>query len=69
MMGCLVVKIGLVEMFLECFAVAGLTQRVMVATIVSYGNTLNLFLTSEIDSVESIEVHAPFPKCRHTPVA
>ena len=56
------------RMFLECFAVAGLTQWVMEATFVSSGNTLDLFLTSEVDRVGSIEVHAPFPKCRHTPV-
>ena len=56
------------RMFLECFAAAGLTQWVMEATFVSSGNTLYLFLTSEVDRVGSIKVHASFPKCRHTPV-
>ena len=31
-------------------------------------NTLDLFLISEVDRVRSTEVHAPFPKYRHTPV-
>ena len=39
------------RMFLDCFALAGLTQWVLEAMFISSGNTLDLFMTSEFDRV------------------
>ena len=54
------------RLFLDCLVSAGLTQWVMEGTFVSSGNVLELFLTSEIDRVGSVEVLAHFPSvCTH----
>ena len=56
------------RMFMDCFNTAGLTQWVLEPTFVSSGNTLDLFLTSELDRVGAVTVYASFSKCGHSPV-
>ena len=55
-------------MILDCFALAGLIHWVLEATFIPLGNTLPLFLMSEVDRVGGVTVHAPFPRCSHSPV-
>ena len=43
-------------------------EWVMEPTFISSGNTLDLFLTLEIDHVGVVKVLAPFPRCGHCPV-
>ena len=56
------------RMFIDCFNAAGLTQWVLKPTFVSSGNTLDLFLTSELDCVGAVTVYALFLKYGHSPV-
>ena len=53
-----------------CFLIAllHLVQRsVIEATFVTFGNTLDLFLTSEVDRVD-VKMLAPFPRCDPSPL-
>ena len=56
------------HVFLDCFALASLTQWVMEPTFISSGNTFDLYLASEIDRVGDVNVLAPFPRCGHCPL-
>ena len=56
------------RLFFDCFVAAALTQWVTEATFVTSGNSLDLFLTSEVDRVGDIKVLAPFPRCDHSPL-
>lgn len=47
------------RLFLNCFALLGLTQWVHQSTFLSSGNTLDLVLTSETDRIGNVEVLAP----------
>ena len=54
--------------FLDCFLSVGLTQWVSESTFLASGSILDLFLTSELDRVGSVDVLSPFPRCMHSPV-
>lgn len=56
------------RLFVDCFVSAGLYQWIEEATFVSSDNTLDLFLTSELDRVGSVEILACFPRCKHSPM-
>ena len=54
--------------FLDYFTSLGLTQWVTESIFISSGSIIGLFFTSELDRVGSVEVLAPFPNCRHSPI-
>ena len=59
---------GVSRMFMEVFAVVGLTQWVKEATFVPSGNILDLIFTTSDDRVAAIDILPPFPRCGHSPV-
>ena len=56
------------SLFYDTFAVAGLRQWVEQPTFLPSGNVLDLILTSEADTIGSVEVLPPFPRCHHSPI-
>ena len=55
------------RLFADCLATVDLSQWVLEPIFAISGNILDLFLTSELDRVGSVEVLAPFPQCYHSP--
>ncbi len=53
------------SMFLDLFHILGLHQCVLEPTFISFGNILDLILTTDPDRIQQVSTFPPFPHCGH----